>query len=346
MALPNTSMPPSTAGTPASTNCWPQAVEPSAENSVLQTSSSIGRPSTPPSSLVDELDAGLRRAWLSSGYEPAGGVLLVDHARARSARRWPRSARRARGRRWWTRPGAVEQVAVQSTASRGGRGRRRGVGLGFAATGGDQTASTSTPIDLLEPTALPLVVAGCSARTSSGSGTLVDGEHRSGARRPLGPPQSRRRSISSSTSASSELAATGRSPSCSTEATPWTRPRATARDEQGSSVASSPAGDRVLDGLDGGAERLGGARELGALGQVGEHAGAELGREQEHDPEQLGVVAGVRRRRPGRGPGSARAAARSATASKRATSSSNSPSARAGEQVALVRRRGRRGPAR
>jgi hypothetical protein len=52
MPLPNTSMPPSTTGSPSSTNCWAQAVEPSGLNLVLHTFSSIGRPPTPPSSAL------------------------------------------------------------------------------------------------------------------------------------------------------------------------------------------------------------------------------------------------------------------------------------------------------
>ncbi len=64
-------MPPSTAGTSASAKRCPQAVEPSTENSVLHTVTSIGRPSMPPScSFTKSTPA--PTAWLSSGNEPAG----------------------------------------------------------------------------------------------------------------------------------------------------------------------------------------------------------------------------------------------------------------------------------
>ena len=70
MPLPNTSIPPSTAGTFSCTNFWAQLVEPSAENSVLHTSSDSGRPWTPPISVLMNSMPALT-ARLSSGNEPA-----------------------------------------------------------------------------------------------------------------------------------------------------------------------------------------------------------------------------------------------------------------------------------
>ena len=148
--------------------------------------------------------------------------------------------------------------------------------------------------------------------------------------------QSRRRSRSSSIRASSASVAKPR-PSCSTVV---------------SAVGGAPEREgreqRVVggDGRRRGrpprprpaavAERLGGAGQLDAVGQVGAAGGPRSGGNRNMTPEQLGVLPGVLRRRPGSGRGCARRASRSAAASMRATSSPNSSSARAASRSSLV----------
>ena len=73
------SMPPVTATAPFCTSSWAQACDFSTENVVMHGSNWMGRPSTPPSSvLINSTAASAARR--SSGNEPERGVLLVDHA--------------------------------------------------------------------------------------------------------------------------------------------------------------------------------------------------------------------------------------------------------------------------